>query len=359
MPLARSQTVDPDEIQLIHTWTRNVRRSFICGYDELLGIDYEHRREWFRDREEFLASIYAIDIITFAIMHNHHHQLLRTRPDIVKTLTNEQVIRRLMKLEYDRWFFPDGSDRKSTKGIVHKRINDPAFVQAARRRLSDVSKFMQSLNQHIAKKANAEDGCSGSFFEQRFGHEVLADTSAVLACKMYIDLNPIRASMASTPEESEFTGVYERINGFRMFLVESGGDVELRLGHSSPEVHQWERLGEGTSAWLSPIEIDERLDPIGPDIEPSGRRASRKGVLPMPLLEYLDLLDFTGRRIRSDKRGAIPPSLNPILKRIGIAFDGLVRSIEKIALRHQPYFESTERKGRPDRRKTEFELAPS
>ena len=224
MPIARSQTIDPKIPQIVHVWSRCVRRSFLCGQDELLGRDYEHRREWVQKRIEKLASAYAIDVISFAVMHNHHHELLRTRPDVVAKLSNEKVVRRWMKLNSDRYFRADGSDRKSTKSKVKKLANDKKFMKKIRRNLSDLSKFMQSLNQSIAIRANREDGLEGKFFEKRFGHEVLADTPEILACNLYIDLNPIHAQIANTPEESEHTAAYERINDLRMFMVEHGED---------------------------------------------------------------------------------------------------------------------------------------
>lgn len=51
-------------------------------------------------------------------------------------------------------------------------------------------------------------------------------------------------------------------------------------------------------------------------------RASNKGCLPMSFAEYLDLLDWTGRQLREDKRGAIPSDLAPILERLQISNDG-------------------------------------
>ncbi len=50
----------------------------------------------------------------------------------------------------------------------------------------------------------------------------------------------------------------------------------------------------------------------------SGRRASDRGVLPIKLDEYLQLLDWSGRQIKADKRGAIPNHLAPILDRLKI-----------------------------------------
>ena len=80
---------------------------------------------------------------------------------------------------------------------------------------------------------------------------------------------------------------------------------------------------------MAPIEIREATDPIGPDLSLAGRRASNKGFLPISLSEYLALLDWTGRSIRSDKRGSIPAELAPILKRLGLDANSWCTLVEK------------------------------
>ena len=68
---------------------------------------------------------------------------------------------------------------------------------------------------------------------------------------------------------------------------------------------------------MSPLQIDELRDPIGPD--PSDRhRASKKGFLNVSLYDYLELIDWTGRQLVAGKSGVIPDSLAPILQRLGI-----------------------------------------
>ena len=79
--------------------------------------------------------------------------------------------------------------------------------------------------------------------------------------------------------------------------------------------------------WLSPVEIDEARDPIGADLESSNRRASRKGAVAISLPRYLQLLDWAGRRVRGNKRGAIAAGLAAILYRIGLTEKSLLASL--------------------------------
>jgi hypothetical protein len=67
-------------------------------------------------------------------------------------------------------------------------------ITVYRKRLYDISWLMRNLNEYIAREANKED------------------ESAILACKVYVDLNPIRAKIAKTLESSDHTSIQQRIN---------------------------------------------------------------------------------------------------------------------------------------------------
>jgi hypothetical protein len=51
---------------------------------------------------------------------------------------------------------------------------------------------------------------------------------------------------------------------------------------------------------------------------PLPARASNQGFLPIETRKYVMLLDWTGRELRRDKRGAIPDDLALILDRLGV-----------------------------------------
>lgn len=331
--LARGEYIHPDEIQTVHICSRTVRQSYLCGFDPYTNQSYEHRRDWIRKRLEFLASIFGIDCLTYAVMSNHLHVVLRSRPDIVKSWSDQEVARRWMTL-FPKTRKKRGSDEipPPTEAQIDSFVKDREKMGKVRRRLSDISWWMRCTAENISRRANQEDGCSGHFWSERFKAQLLLDEASILACAAYVDLNPVRAAMAKSLETSTYTGICDRIEDLKETKRENpasfDGASENQPGKSSVEsentrakmTHHWERSSkQRRSGWLSPIEIRETSDPSGPDGDESGRRASRKGFLPISLIKYLELLEWTGRQIAQGKRGKIPPESEPILDKLGLA----------------------------------------
>ena len=234
---------------------------------------------WIRARLEFLASIFGIDCLTYTVLSNHLHIVLRSRPDIVNTWTDEEIARRWLRL-FPKRKKKDGSPAAPSASELHMITADQERLKELRSRLSDISWWMRCTSENIAKQANREDECTGRFWEGRFRAQLLLDEASLLACAAYVDLNPIRAALAETPETSEFTGAKDRID-----------DLKAGSADAPADTHAWERSRRrGRSGWMSPLEINERLDPVGPEPNPTSRRASQKGFLPMSLARYLELL---------------------------------------------------------------------
>ena len=315
--LARGEYLNANEVQVVHAVQRCVRRAFLCGDDPVSGQSFEHRRGWIRQRLEFLASVFAIDCLTYTVLSNHLHVVLRSRPDVLAEWSDEEVARRWWRL-FPRRRTKTGDPAEPEEHELSAIYSDAEKLAEIRRRLSDISWWMRCTAENIARRSNKEDRCSGRFWEGRFRAQLILDEASLLACAMYVDLNPVRAALARSPEESEFTGANDRLD-----------DLQQRQT-SSDQTHEWERSrNRKRSGWMSPVEIKERVDPAGADPEASGRRASRRGFLCMSLSQYLDLLDWTGRQLRTNKRGAIPAHLSPILARLGINPDGWLTVVEK------------------------------
>ena len=78
---ARGEYLNPHEVQVVHTVQRCVRQAFLCGLDKNTGKDYEYRRQWIRNRFEFLASVFGIDCLTYTVMPNDFHLVLWPKLD--------------------------------------------------------------------------------------------------------------------------------------------------------------------------------------------------------------------------------------------------------------------------------------
>jgi len=149
MGLPRSQYVRDGEIGVYHCTTRCVRRAFLSGYDSYSGRDYTHRKSLIEERLSHLASIFAIDVITYSVMSNHYHVNLRTRPDIVADWSDYEVARRWLVLCPIRY-----RSKKKAQDPVEEHIavltQCRERIAELRKRLSSLSWFMERLNEYVA-----------------------------------------------------------------------------------------------------------------------------------------------------------------------------------------------------------------
>ena len=81
--ISRADVFRPDEVAIVHVMNRTVRRCFLMGNDPLTGKNFDHRKDWMEDELQHLAACFGIDLLTYAILSNHFHLILRSRPDVV------------------------------------------------------------------------------------------------------------------------------------------------------------------------------------------------------------------------------------------------------------------------------------
>jgi hypothetical protein len=200
-------------------------------------------------------------------MSNHYHVVIRINRDQAGAWSDREVA--------ERWMQIFTGPLLMHRHMAGANLTAPELEQVAelsatwRQRLCNISWFMRCINEPIARMANAEDHCTGRFWEGRFTSQALLDERAVLACMTYVDLNPIRAAMARTPEHSEYTSIRERI-------------------------------------------VEAQDTPLLPFSD------HRDNGIPFKLEDYLALVDWAGRAIKKDKRGYIPSGMPPILTRLGM-----------------------------------------
>ena len=339
MALPRRTYVQEGQEGVYHCFSRCVRRAFLCGFDPLTLRDFSHRKAWLVERLRNLAAIFAIEVCAYAIMETHYHCVLRTRPDIVALWSDWEVATRWLTL-FPRHRDMNGSPLPPLEEEIRALADCPERIALLRKRLCSLSWFMGQLNESIARAANKEDKVKGRFWEARFKCQALLDEAAITACMVYVDLNPVRAGLAGTPEESDFTSIQERIRAWQKETTISAAPSEaavqnmhaasfangLPMPEDSAQIQDPVpgRLAtmanshySSAAGWLCPIQSD----------------SEQRGILNMTAAEYFDLVDRSGRMTRSDKRGAVDAELAPILLRIGANPDAWLETVTRFGSR--------------------------
>lgn len=288
MTTARAAQIDYSATTYYHLMSRCVRRSYLCGTDKETGKDYSHRKQWIIDKIKHLSNIFSIHICAYAVMSNHYHLVLHVNTEMAAHWSHDDILA--------RWTMLFGTSMTKcismlTPELAHKKLEE------LRERLSSLSWYMRCLNEPIARRSNLEDEVEGRFWQGRFKSQALLDEGAVLSAMAYVDLNPIRANIADTPETSEFTSIYERIKSAKPDLdnLENATQPADLMPFSSVEHH------------------------VLPNID-------------FTLKDYLQLVDTTGRILREDKPGRILEHHEPILSRLNLTPAGwlnIVKNLEK------------------------------
>lgn len=212
MTYPRHKIINLQQTQYYHCVSRCVRRSFLCGKDHFTGRNYEHRRFWVEQRLLLLAEVFAIDVYAYAVMHNHTHLVLYVNKTEHQNLDDRDILKRWSRvrridLVCAKYLHPTLRAKMTENELVYVGNK----VKTIKERLCSISWFMSLLNQYIARKANKEDECTGRFWEGRFKSQALLDEKAILACMVYVDLNPIRAGMSQSLKQSKHTSISCRL----------------------------------------------------------------------------------------------------------------------------------------------------
>ncbi len=276
MPRPRAQQVSLNDTPYYHCVSRCVRRAFLCGVDHYSGQSYEHRRDWVEKSLYAFADVFCIDICAYAVMSNHLQLVLHLNPDKAQSLEFVDIIQ--------RWHSIFRGNLLSQRYLKGETLSESEMtmlteiVKEWRERLLSISWFMRRLCEPIAREVNKEDDCTGRFWEGRFKTQALLDEAALAACMAYVDLNPVRAKIAESPETSDYTSIKQRIQNHVQ------GKTETRL-----------------------------FPFIGSENEKKVKE------LPFELIDYIELVDWTARQHRGDKRGCLDQNTPTIMQRLGLS----------------------------------------
>lgn len=267
MTIARKHLIDYSKTCFYHCMSRCVRQDFLLDKVTTSEGHSNYRHDWIQRRLLFLSDVFAIDLMSFAIMDNHTHLVLFANIELAKKWSNIEVLKRWSKLGKlpllcqlylsQSWRFRLNEVEVS---IVLEQID------TYRAKLMNISVFMSRFNYYIAKRANKEDQVSGHFWEARFKSQALLDVNAVFACMAYVDLNPIRAKKVLTLEESHHTSIKYRLNRAkdyskaRILSLNSRASIDDQVDYLNLSLLTYIRTLQGFIESTEPIKVFTELN---------------------------------------------------------------------------------------------------
>ena len=188
-----------EESAVYHCITRTVNGEFLLGDQE---------KEMFRRQMHKAARFSGVEILTFCIMNNHVHLLVRV-PNATFP-SDDELIRRIEVLY--------GKNSKQMSWVNDDVVRNNEISSRLRvcfgSRMGDISEFMKTLKQRFTIWFNKSHDRFGTLWAERFKSLIVEDYSDSLsAVAAYIDLNPVRAGIVKDPKDYRFSGYGEAISG--------------------------------------------------------------------------------------------------------------------------------------------------
>ena len=179
--------------------------SRIVGGQALLGdLEKEKLRILLWQQAEFSG----LEIITYCLMSNHIHLLLRVPGTLVATDT--ELVERAAQFYGGK--SPYVRTLQQALGASGSLPGDLRTGLLAR--MGDVSVFMKELKQRFSKWYNKQHNRFGTLWAERFKSLLVEDQPGpVLAVAAYVDLNPVRAGLVSDPKDYRWSGYGEAVAG--------------------------------------------------------------------------------------------------------------------------------------------------
>jgi len=176
-----------------HLISRTVLKSFLLD---------DESREMFLRILRMLTRVYFVKVVTFSLMSNHFHLIVRMLPS--NEISDEELKERF------NIYYNEGKLQRNW------RPYHPENRERYRQRYADLSRFMQDLKQRFSRWYNKKTNNEGHVWSDRFRSVMLEDGRALLACMVYVELNSIRAGLVERPEDFRYCGISHLVTGGRI-----------------------------------------------------------------------------------------------------------------------------------------------
>jgi putative transposase len=192
-----------------HCISRVVDRKLVFGPDEK-----EKFRTFMRMQENFTGC----RVVSYCLMSNHIHLLVEVPAGPEAGFTDEQLLERLRAIYSEAYVATVALELTEARKRVADGLAEEAAVIARIHsrftyRMHDLSEFMKTLMQRFTKWFNRTHSRQGNLWEDVFKSVIVEDGTAAKTVAAYIDLNPVRAGIATDPADYRWSSYGEAIGG--------------------------------------------------------------------------------------------------------------------------------------------------
>ena len=299
-----------------HCMTRTVNGERLFG---------DREKEVLRKMLWQAADFCGVEILTYCVMSNHFHVLLRV-PEACG-LSDSELLRRY-KVLYPK---PTKYHTASISVMEQELAAGGEDAEIIRRkllaRMGDVSEYMKAVKQRFSVWYNRSHQRYGTLWAERFKSVLVEGGGNPLqTMAAYIDLNPVRAGLVEDPKDYRFCGYAEAVAGQRAAQKGIRGiwaayaDGSLR-GESSLEkalsMHRELIFGKHAG---DPRLSDQRRKRVLKTLEDKGARLPKSSVLRCRVRYFTDgailgsaefVRGFTGA-VQMERRRKFPPKASKL-----------------------------------------------
>ena len=226
-----------------------------AGGEMLFG---EVEKEAFRRLMWRMAKFSGVEVLTYALMGNHFHLLVKVpeRAKFLKRFEGEGGEERLLEhlsLLYSKAYLASLRQELARVREAGREEEVGLILETFRKRFCDLSCFVKELKERFSRWFNKHHSRRGTLWMDRFKSVLVEDGEALRTMALYIDLNPVRAGLVEDPKDYRWTGYGEAMGGSKRArrglcrVMEAPMDSwEERRGSLTPgEVYRCWLFGEG------------------------------------------------------------------------------------------------------------------
>lgn len=189
---SRKRILIKDRVGVYHVISRTACQAFLLGPQE---------KEQFCNLLFKQAHFAGIEVLSYCIMSNHVHLLLRVPP--LDSMHDSELLRR-----YTDYYGEENTPKSTYSAQELKEIllsGGNAATQARTRifaRMGNLPSFMRELKQRFSIWYNHKQQNQGTIWSARYKSLIVEDEPESLTrVAAYIDLNPVRAEIVSDPKD--------------------------------------------------------------------------------------------------------------------------------------------------------------